>query len=152
MTVSEQRKLEPEGDRDSAPYWDGIRRHQLLLQRCGGCGTLRWPAAPVCKRCLSFSANWEPVSGTGTVATWIVVQRAPKAAFADAVPYAVVLVALAEDPKLLLIGHVGRAHAAAVRRGLPVKALFRETEGGTELEWQPADKWGQSQGQSLTRL
>ena len=34
----------PEPDRDSVPWWEAVRRHELLSQRCAGCGTLRFPA------------------------------------------------------------------------------------------------------------
>ena len=137
MNGSVQQKLHPAGDRDSAPYWEGIRRHQLLLQHCGNCGTMRWPASPICKKCLSRNANWEPVSGTGKVASWIVVQRAPNPAFESAVPYAVVLVSPTDEPDLLVIGHVPRPHVPSLKRGLPVHTVFRDVDGATELEWHP---------------
>ncbi len=35
------------------PFWDGCRRGELLMQRCGHCGRLRYPAAIVCPDCLS---------------------------------------------------------------------------------------------------
>src|SRR5262245_37138031 len=33
------------------PFWEGCRRGQLLVQRCGHCAHLRYPAAIVCPEC-----------------------------------------------------------------------------------------------------
>lgn len=137
MNTSVQKRLLPEGDRDSKPYWDGIRNHKLLVQTCSDCGLRRWPASPICRKCLGRKAAWEPVSGTGTIASWIVVRRPPNQAYDGAVPYAVVLVRLAEDPAMLVIGHVATPHVSAIKRGQKMRAVFLDVDDGTQLEWQP---------------
>ena len=53
-------------------FWDGVNDEQLLIQRCANCGKLRHPPAPMCGDCHSLEWNAEPVSGRGTVYTWIV--------------------------------------------------------------------------------
>ncbi len=137
MNAAIQQRLQPPGDRDSLPYWEGIRRHQLLVQKCSDCGARRWPASPICKKCFSFKATWEPMSGKGSLASWIVVRRAPNQAYEGAVPYAAILVRLAEDPALLVIGYVPKQFVSEMRRGLGMHAVFLDADGGTQLEWHP---------------
>ncbi len=61
----------PIDDPDDRFFWEGARRHQLLLQRCATCGTVRHPPAPICAAC--HSTDWGTVAspGRGTVQSWI---------------------------------------------------------------------------------
>jgi uncharacterized OB-fold protein len=88
----------PAPDPVEAPFWDWCRRHELRLQRCGACGTLRFPPRPRCPQCRSMLATWEPVAGTGTVASYTIVHPPVLPAFADRVPYNAVVVELDEGP------------------------------------------------------
>ncbi|MGB8208771.1 MAG: zinc ribbon domain-containing protein, partial [Mycobacterium sp.] len=60
-------RLAPTISPDTEFFWDGLRDHKLLIQRCSGCGTLRNPPRPMCPNCRSL--EWEPIesSGRGTV-------------------------------------------------------------------------------------
>ena len=44
----------PVPDLESAPYWEACRRHELRFQRCGDCGTFRFPPNPICHACRYF--------------------------------------------------------------------------------------------------
>ncbi len=92
----------PQADRDSEPWWDALARHEFVLQRCASCRAWRWPARALCNRCHSFAWAWEPASGHGTIASWIVTHHAFLPGFAA--PYAVLTVRLAEQDDLLLPG------------------------------------------------
>jgi uncharacterized OB-fold protein len=85
---------------DNRPFWEAARRHQLALQRCAECGRFRYPPAPVCPECLSERAEWTPVSGRGTVSTFVVFHQRYFPSFADEIPYNVVQVRLDEGPRL----------------------------------------------------
>ena len=39
-----------------APFWDALRRHELLVQRCDECGQLRFVPS---ERCRNASQNGE---------------------------------------------------------------------------------------------
>jgi uncharacterized OB-fold protein len=54
---------------------------------------------PLCPECRSFESEWAPCSGRGTVYSYTIVQHQTHPAFA--VPYAVLLVALEEGPRLI---------------------------------------------------
>ena len=38
-------------DRDSAEWWEALRRHELVIQRCDDCGAWRWPPRAICGEC-----------------------------------------------------------------------------------------------------
>jgi len=107
-----------------APYWEAARRHQLVVQRCSGCGTHRFPARDICSRCLSREATWVPVSGRGTVFSFAVMHQVYHPGFADAVPYAVVVIELAEGVRML--SNVVDCPLRELDIGLPVEVVFEE--------------------------
>jgi len=104
------------------PFYDGAKRHELQVQRCAACGALRFPARALCSDCLSTTADWVQVSGRGEVFSFNVMHQVYHPGFATEVPYAVVVVKLAEGPKMLsnLVG----VDPHAIRIGLPVRVVF----------------------------
>ena len=104
----------PRPDRDTAPFWEAQRNHELRLQRCSGCGTFRFPVTPLCPECRSFDFDWVPCSGRGTIYSYTVVHHQTHPAFP--VPYTIVLVELEEGPRLVgqLRGRLDVAIGAAV--------------------------------------
>jgi len=99
-TSAEYNKPLPVRDAENAPYYDALQRHELRLQRCPN-GHFRYPVSPVCPDCLSPEFSWEPVSGRGTVYSFIVVHQVYDPGFKDEVPYNVAVVELAEGPRLV---------------------------------------------------
>jgi len=85
---------------EMAPFWAAARRHELVVQRCTACGSLRFPARELCRQCLGREAAWQPVSGRGKVFSFVVMHRANHPAFAAEVPYTVALVELEEGARL----------------------------------------------------
>ncbi|MEU6379389.1 zinc ribbon domain-containing protein [Streptomyces sp. NPDC046909] len=115
----------PVPDRDSAPWWEALGRHELLLQSCEACSRLRWPARALCGACASADWTWVPAARSGTVATWNVTWRTADPRVP--VPYVVVLVRLDDQDDLLLPGfYDGPANGDGLRLGLPVRAGFRD--------------------------
>lgn len=86
---------------DTAPFWDGCRQHKLLLQKCGRCGHIRWPAAYLCPQCLSEEADWTPMSGRGTLYSYIVMHKAFHPSIEENVPYIVAEIDLEEGVRIL---------------------------------------------------
>jgi uncharacterized OB-fold protein len=78
------------------PMWRSIDAQSWELQQCGDCGEYRYPPAPICPKCLSMTYSWQPLSGYGTVLSWVVFHRQY---FPDyPAPYNAVAVQLAEGP------------------------------------------------------
>jgi uncharacterized protein len=120
--VSAYAKPLPQVTPEMKPFWDAARRHELVLQRCAGCGTHRFPARDICSRCLSRDAAWAPVSGRGTVFSWAIMHQVYHPGFAAEVPYAVVVIDLDEGARL--VSNLVDCAPADVRAGMPVEVVF----------------------------
>ncbi len=107
---------------EMAPFWEAARRHELVMQRCRGCGVHRFPARDQCSRCLAREADWVRVSGRGTVFSFAVMHQVYHPGFAGEVPYAVVVVELAEGGRV--VSNVVGCPVAALRVGMPVEVTF----------------------------
>jgi uncharacterized OB-fold protein len=119
------------------PFFDGARRGELMVQRCTACGSYRWPARELCGQCLSRQSEWTAVSGRGEIFSFNVMHQVYHPGFAGEVPYAVVLVKLAEGPKMTsnLVG----VPPSQVRIGMPVKVVFERVSDDVTLpKWVPA--------------
>jgi uncharacterized OB-fold protein len=97
--VTELERPYPEPDAVTQPFWDGIAEGRLRLQRCRGCARHVFYPRPVCPHCAGCELDWVDASGRGSVYSLTVVHRPPPG-FADT-PYVVVLVELAEGPRML---------------------------------------------------
>lgn len=91
----------PVPDADTATYWHGLRDGQLLLQHCSDCGNVQYYQQGLCRNCGGEHLVHRPASGHGKVHSFSVVHRAPGPAFKADVPYAVLLVELAEGPRMI---------------------------------------------------
>ena len=119
------------------PFFDAAKRHELVVQRCRGCGTHRFPARELCSTCLSRDSEWVRVSGAGEVFSFNVMHQVYHPGFATEVPYAVVIVKLAEGAKMTsnLVGVAPQD----VRIGMPVRVVFEDiTDEVTLPKFAPA--------------
>ncbi len=118
------------------PYWDGLRGHELRLQRCDECATVWSPPAPLCPRCWSRQFTWAKLSGRGQVNSWVVFHQAYFRGFESDVPYNVAEVELEEGPRLLT-NLIGVANDD-IRAGMPVEIVFeRATDEITLAKFRP---------------
>jgi uncharacterized OB-fold protein len=113
------------------PFFEAAKRRELRVQRCADCGALRFPARAICSQCLSTAAEWVPVSGRGEVFSFNVMHQVYHPGFADEVPYAVVVVQLAEGPKM--ISNLVGVPPHAVRIGMPVRVVFEDVSDEVTL-------------------
>ena len=60
----------PESDGLDAPYWEGTRRGELLVQQCRHCRAFQWGPEWICHKCLSFDLGWTRVAGRGRIYSW----------------------------------------------------------------------------------
>jgi uncharacterized OB-fold protein len=112
----------PEIDRQHAPFFAAAREGRLAVQRCAGCGLHRFPPRELCSGCLATESNWVDVSGRGEVFSYNVMHQIYHPAFAAEVPYAVVVVKLAEGPKM--ISNLVDCPPSEIRIGMPVEVVF----------------------------
>ncbi|MEU0056948.1 bifunctional MaoC family dehydratase N-terminal/OB-fold nucleic acid binding domain-containing protein [Streptomyces sp. NPDC006334] len=116
-----ERRPRPVINRDNAGFWEGVREHRLLIQRCTACDTLRFPWLPGCNAC--GGQEWDTVEacGDGSVFSYVVMHHPPFPAFDP--PYAVGLIELTEGVRI--VSDVVGVPCDKVRVGMPVRLEFR---------------------------
>lgn len=117
----------PEASPLLAAHRFALADERLTFQRCAGCGNAWLPPRDHCPACLADTWRWEEASGRARVVSWVVYHRAYHPAFADRVPYNVVLVELAEGPRMISnIEGIGGAEGLSI--DLPLEVAIG-TEG-----------------------
>lgn len=111
---------------ESAFFWEGAARGELLGQRCGDCGRYDHPPRPMCPACHSVKREIVRLSGCGVVDSWIVPRHPPPVGFFE--PPIVALIALEEGVRI--VSNVVGVAVAGMRTGLPVEVCFEPTVGG----------------------
>jgi uncharacterized OB-fold protein len=106
------------------PFFAAAKRHELVVQRCRGCGTHRFPVREICSTCLSRDAEWVKVSGEGEIFSYNIMHQVYHPGFADEVPYAVVVVKLKEGAKMN--SNLTGIQPHAIKIGMPVKVVFED--------------------------
>ena len=133
-------------DPDAAGFWQGTSRGELLVQACADCGQRRIPPRPMCFRCRSIQHRWEPLSGRGTIWSFVVPHPPLLPAYQELAPYNVITVALDEDPGLRLVGNlvarpdgpINEVDPKTIRIGEPVRVVFQPVEDVFLPRWMRA--------------
>lgn len=136
MTVDYKKPL-PEITAESRPFWDGCRRHEFLVQRCGECGALQHYPRGVCARCWGTNLEWQRSAGRGRVYTFTVTHRTQARGFKDETPYALAWVELEEGVQVL--GNLVGCDPARIAVGMPVRVIFEDVTPDVSLpRFEPA--------------
>jgi uncharacterized protein len=114
----------PSPDADTAALWAGMRDGKLLLQHCQDCGHVQYYQQQMCPKCNGERLIHRAASGLATVHSFSVVYRAPGPAFKDDVPYAVLLVELAEGARMIST-YIG-GPVEDVTFDMPVELVFEK--------------------------
>lgn len=115
---------QPREDTDNAAFLAGWRRGQLIIQRCGGCGTAFFYPRPLCPHCWSAELADAASAGRGTIVSYSVIERPNDPAFNSETPILLAEVRLSEGASLL-------ARIVGCRR--------EDVSSGLEVELPPAD-------------
>lgn len=124
MTEDTYNKPIPEPTLDSQPYWDGLKAHRLLLQKCGECGKIRHYPRPVCDNCFSMDVEWIEATGKGKVHSWTETHHPFHPGFKGDVPYILVTVDL--DEGVRMISQLKGATLEDLEIGMPVEVYFED--------------------------
>jgi len=98
--------LTPVVDDDGAPFWEYAAQGELRVQTCADCAEPRFPPRPCCPHCQSFASEWRPVSGRGRVWSYVVPHPPLLPDYAELAPYNVIVVELADAPRIRLVGNL----------------------------------------------
>lgn len=121
----------PEPSEHVAAFRAALADGRLTFQRCHRCGSAWLPPRDFCPACLAGEWDWEAASGRARVISWVVYHRAYHPAFADRVPYNVVVAELEEGPRMIS-NVIGIDGAEGLDIDVPL-ALAPETEGGVPV-------------------
>ena len=113
-------RLAPTVTLDTQVFWNGVREHKLLIQRCTDCQALRHPPRPMCPRCNSLRWDTVEASGRGRVFSFVMPQHPPYPWFEY--PYIVVLVEL--DEGVRLVSNLCEVDPADVTVGQAVEVFY----------------------------
>jgi len=132
----------PVADADTQPFWDAAVERRLVVPRCSGCGKWIWQPKPVCPACHTADPVWTEVTGGGRVASWTVIHPPVLPAFADTVPFVILLVELDEGVRMVgqLVDESGALLVTdgtdvGLAMGTPVVLRWREQGGVTLPAW-----------------
>ena len=120
--MSDYTKPLPRGEDVNGEFYQFCKQHELCFQRCQDCGAWRHMPRESCAACGSFNWRWERSSGKGQVFSWTVIHRAMHPGFAPDVPYATVVIELAEGVRL--VSQVLDLAPEQLYVGLPVEVVF----------------------------
>lgn len=118
----------PSIDNWSKPFWDACKEQRLELPRCDETGRFFYPPAPVSPFTGKPTVSWAPVSGRGTIWSFVVFHRKYFSEFAEEIPYTVAMVQLDEGPFLLT-----NIRGGAPEIGQRVEAVFEPFNGDWQL-------------------
>lgn len=110
-------------------FWESVAERKMCLQKCRKCGTFRYPAGPACPACVGFDYDWEPVSGKGTVLSWVTYHRQYLPAYPA--PYQVIAVRLDEGP--IFVSNMEDPAPAPRKAGERVEIVYVEMPDGVVL-------------------
>jgi uncharacterized OB-fold protein len=116
---------------ESQPFWEGCRRHELLIQRCALCHAFWFPPSILCQECLSTEWNWTKTSGRGRVYSFVVFHRIYHTGFASEIPYVVAVVELEEGPRLM--SNIIGCDPHTVHCEMPVEVVFEDVSEAVTL-------------------
>ena len=120
----------PQADDESREFYDGARRHELMLMRCRSCTAYRLPSRPRCPDCWSTDTEWAVASGRGTLYSFgLMHQKFP--GFEGETPYQYAIVELDEGPRI--VSNIVGVPEGEVVVDMPLQALFDDVSDDTTL-------------------
>ena len=114
----------------SAPFWDGLKAHEVRLQQCDHGHWLFFPRTH-CPTCGSRALTWKTVSGEGQLYTYTVARVPTLPEFSDEMPQLLAVVELDQGVHIntTLVG----VAPEALRVGQRVRPVFDERPGSVTL-------------------
>jgi uncharacterized protein len=111
--------MRPSSSRDTAFFWDGVKAHELRIQRLAD-GSLQHPPVPAVWQDASAPIDYLVSSGRGTVFSFVV-HHAPKVP-GRTLPFVIALVELEEGVRML--GELRNVEHGQVKIGMPVRTTY----------------------------
>src|ERR1700752_720532 len=130
--------MRPSMSRDTAFFWEGVRAHELRIQRRPD-GRLQHPPVPAVWQDKAAPIDYVVAGGKGTLFSFVV-HHAPKVP-GRTLPFVIALVELDEGVRML--GELRSVDHSTVKIGMPVRTVYIEFPAGaagpewTLYAWEP---------------
>ena len=118
---------------ENKPFFDGTKRHELVIQRCKDCGNFYFYPRAFCPNCLSENVEWKKVSGKGKVYSFTICTRPGNPAFAGDVPYNVSIIEL--DEGIRMMSKVVDCKNEDIKCDMPVEVVFEDASPEVTLPY-----------------
>lgn len=126
-------------------YWDGAQEGKLVIQRCPACQTYIHPPREMCTVCWHEPLEPTEVSGKGSIYSWSVMHSRGNPGFEDRLPYAVLIVELAEQQNVRIVGNLVGSRPDELAIGTPMQVVFEKVNDEITLpQWRIAGADGES--------
>ena len=73
----------PEGNPETAPFWEAAKHGKFMIKRCTACGEPHYFPRSICPFCFSDKTVWEESSGEGTIYTFSLMRKSADRALRD---------------------------------------------------------------------
>src|SRR5208283_900097 len=103
-------------------FWKSTKNHSLMIQKCGGCGSLIFYPRKRCPECWSSELGWQESSGRGAVYTFAIVRDMVEPKFVSDLPYVLAMVELEESIRMMT--RIVECDPGAVKIGMDVEVVF----------------------------
>jgi len=123
--------MRPSSSRDTAFFWEGVKAHELRIQRLAD-GGLQHPPVPAVWQDKAAPIDYVVAAGSGTVFSFVV-HHAPKVP-GRTLPFVIALVELDEGVRML--GELRNVDPPTVKIGMPVRVTYIDfPPGAAGPEW-----------------
>ena len=130
----------PAADGLDHDYWEGLRREELLIQRCDECSNWQWGPEWLCHHCHHFELSFQKVEPVGQLYSYERVWHPVHPALKDQGPDSVVLVTRNDSPEVRIVGNLLGEPTMDVPIGADVVGVFEHHEEADPpyslLHWQ----------------
>jgi uncharacterized OB-fold protein len=124
--------MRPAVSRDTAFFWEGVKAHELRIQRLAD-GSLQHPPVPAVWQDKADPVDYAVASGRGTVFSFVV-HHAPKVP-GRTLPFVIALIEL-EEGGVRMLGELRNVDHAEIKIGMPVRATYIDFPAGESgPEW-----------------
>ena len=114
----------PEPNGLSAPYWEGVRREALMVQRNPLTGVFQFPPQWIAHDTQTFNIEWVEVAPKGVIYSWTRAWHPVHPALKDVGPYIIVVVELPQAGRVRMLGNLLGDPRQPVEIGAEVEAVF----------------------------
>ena len=122
--MAESNRPTPAISEITKPYWEAVREHILVMQKCADCGYYNYPPKGNCDRCISENLCYERVSGRGKIYSYTVMHVPRVPWFEDKLPYVNIVVELEEQMGLLMITNLLDSDPRELAFGARAEVVF----------------------------